>query len=172
MKLNILGIALLAAFIIGCNEGPVGPRGPEGPAGNANVFSVGFTFSMNDAIINNNVASVQFDVPGITPRVVDEGAVLVFFRDQGTWTSMPFVFSVESEDLAAVDYTINMAYGYDDEFLEVFYETSVEDPDFAMDVFLDQPDREMKAVIIDGFFAKTQVDLTDYEAVAEHFDLK
>ncbi|NND71701.1 MAG: hypothetical protein HKN43_08980 [Rhodothermales bacterium] len=172
MKRNLLGLAIFAGVLVGCNQGPVGPVGPEGAPGNANVFSVNFTFSVDDAIINGNVASVQFDVPGISPRVVDEGAVLVFFRDQGTWTSMPFVFSVESEDLAAVDYTINMAYGYDDEFLEVFYETSVEDPDFARDVFLDQPNREMKAVIIDGFFSKTHVDLTDYDAVAEHYGLK
>ena len=169
---RLLGLTLSIALLAGCDQGPTGPEGREGQPGNANVFSVNFTFSVNDAIINGNVASVAFDVPGITPSVVDDGAVLVFFRDQGTWTSMPFVFSVESEDLAAVDYTINMAYGFDDEFLEVFYEASIVDPDFAFDVFADQPDREMKAVIIDGLFGKTQIDLTDYNAVAEYFGLE
>ncbi len=163
---------MFMAVLVGCEQGPRGPVGPQGDPGNANVFSLNFTFSIADAIINGNVASVQYDVPGITPNVVDDGAVLLFFRDQGTWTSMPFVFSVESEDLAAVDYTINMAYGFDDEFLEVFYETSVVDSDFAMDIFLEQPDREMKAVIIDGFFAKSSVDLTDYNEVATFFGLE
>lgn len=172
MKRTLLLSALVLAVLTGCEQGPRGPVGPQGDPGNANVFSLNFTFSIADAIINENVASVQYDVPSITPNVVDEGAVLLYFRDQGTWTAMPFLFSYESSSLEAVDYTVNMAYGFDDEFLEVFYETSVQDTDFARDVFLDQPDREMKAVVIEGFFSKTDIDLTDYEAVADYFGLE
>ncbi len=161
---------LLLALLAGCDT--VVEEGPQGPPGNANVFSLNFDFSMNDAIINGNVASAQYDVPSITPSVVDEGAVLLFFRDQGTWTAMPFVIAVESEDTPAVDYTINFGFGFDDQFIEVFYETSVADDDFAKTLLLEQPDRQIKAVVIDGFpFGKTSIDLSDYEAVKDYFQL-
>ena len=165
---NGLAVLLLLA-VAGCEidatTGPEGPPGPPGAPGNANVFTLNFTFSMVDAIINDNVASVQFDAPDVSPSVVDEGAVLMFFREQGTWTAMPYVFAYESPDLAAVDYTVNLGFGYEVDFLEVFYEASTDAIDLT-----DQPDRQIKAVVIDGFpFGKTDVDLTDYEAVKAYF---
>ncbi|MFK7844549.1 MAG: hypothetical protein AB8G77_04550, partial [Rhodothermales bacterium] len=78
------------------------------------TLPVEFLFSMDDAAINGDVASVQFTVGSVTPNVVDNGAVLAFFREQGTWTAMPYTFGIESPDLLAVDYTITMGYGYDD----------------------------------------------------------
>jgi len=141
--------------------------GPVGPPGNANVFSLNFNFRMVDASINGTVASVPYDVPDITPLVVDEGAVLLFFRDQGTWTAMPYTFGVESQDLPAVDYTVSFGYGYDDGFLEIFYETSTDAVDF-----FSLPDRTIKAVIIDGFaYGKNRIDLTDWNAVKEFYQL-
>lgn len=154
---TIFAALVLITGVMACEEGPVGPPGRDG---NANVFTVNFTYTMADASINGNVASVQYDVPGITPLVVDEGAVLLFFREQGTWTAMPYTFGVESADIAAVDYTITLGFGYDDQFIEVFYEASTDA--VALE---NQPDREIKAVIIEGFAGKTGVDLTDYEAV-------
>lgn len=172
--LSFLLTASLVFLSTGCivddngTEGPPGPRGPEGPPGNANVFSLNFLFSMDAAVINGNVASVQFEVPDITPSVVDDGAVLLFFREQGTWTAMPYTFAVESPDLPAVDYTISLGFGYDDAFLEVFYEASTDE--VALE---DQPDRDIKAVVIDGFpLGKQDVDWTDYEAVKTFFGLK
>ncbi len=168
---SLLTTGLVTLFMVlasGCEVNTVGPEGPPGPPGNANVFTLNFTFSMADATINGNVASVQFEAPDITRSVVDEGAVLMFFREQGTWTAMPYTFAVESPDLPAVDYTITLGFGYDVQFFEVFYEASTDA--VALE---DQPDRLMKAVIIDGFPAgKTGVDLTDYEAVRQYFGLK
>jgi len=92
----------------------------------------------------------------------------MFFRDQGTWTAMPYTFGVESQDLPAVDYTISLGFGYELGFLEVFYEASTD----AVDLF-GLPDREMKAVIIDGFyFGKKQLDVTNWEEVKAAYDLK
>lgn len=160
-----LSFTLLAT---GCVfEETIGPEGPPGPPGNANVFTVNFLFSMQDAIINDNVASVQYEVPSIYASVVDEGAVLLYFREQGTWTAMPYTFAVESREIQAVDYTISMGFGYDTGFLEVFYEAS--SADIALE---NQPDREIKAVIIDGFpLGKRSIDLTDYQAVKQYFGL-
>ena len=81
--------------------------------------------------------------------------------------AMPYTFANESPSLPAVDFTITLGYAYDDRFLEVFYEASTEEIDLS-----EQPDRAMKAVIIDGFPAgKAAVDLSDYEAVMRYFGL-
>ncbi|NNE70604.1 MAG: hypothetical protein HKN29_09620 [Rhodothermales bacterium] len=157
---GLLTIALLT-MTAGCvfEEG-IGPVGPQGPPGNANVFSLNFDFLLADAAINGYVASVQYDVPDINTGVVQEGAVLLFFRDQGTWTAMPYTFYTDDGD------AVSMGFGYDVGFMEVFYETAFTDPALL-------PDREMKAVIIDGFTAfKAGIDLTDYNAVAEYFGLE
>lgn len=160
------GLVLIAS---GCViEESVGPEGPQGPPGNANVFSLNFTFRLADAAYNGAVASVQFDVPDLNANVVDEGAILMFFRDQGTWTAMPYTFGVESLDLPAVDYTISVGYGYEVGFLEVFYEASTDAVDLSQ-----LPDRQMKLVVIDGFFyGKTGVDLTDWDVVKALYDLE
>ncbi|PIQ62539.1 MAG: hypothetical protein COV99_06200 [Bacteroidetes bacterium CG12_big_fil_rev_8_21_14_0_65_60_17] len=161
-------VLLLALSLAACNmETGTGPTGPPGPPGNANVFSLNFVFSMDDAEVNGSVASVQYDVPDLTPLVVDEGGVLMFFRDQGTWTAMPWTIGVESADLPAVDYTISLGFGYDAGFLEVFYEASTP----AIDL-LNEPDREVKLVVIDGsVFGKKAVDLQSWESVKAAYDL-
>ena len=166
ISVRLITILLLSFAWVGCVfEESVGP---EGPPGNANVFSLNFDFVLADAVFNGTVASVQFDIPDITPLVVDEGAVIMYFRDQGTWTAMPYTYGVESEDVPAVDYTVSLGFGFDVGFLEVFYETSID----ALDV-PDLVDREMKAVIIDSFaFGKQDVDLSDWNAVQEFYGLK
>lgn len=166
--LQLLLILSLALSAPGCIiEESVGPEGPMGPPGNANVFSLGFDFFLDDAVINGAVASVQYDVPDLTASVVDDGAVLMFFRDQGTWTAMPYTFGVESQDLPAVDYTISLGFGYEVGFLEVFYEASTDAVNLRQ-----LPDREMKLVVIDGwYYGKRSIDLTDWEAVKAAYGL-
>ena len=163
---TILATGALLFTLSACVDN--GPVGPPGPPGNANVFSATFNFRANDLVVNGPVASVQYDVPAITPGVVDDGAVLAFFQEQGTWTAMPYTFAEESPDLPAVDYTITLGYGFDDRFLELFYESSTDAVDLTT-----QPDRLIKVVIIDGFpLGKTGIDLRDYEAVKRYFDLE
>jgi len=161
----LLTIAIInSGCIVDDNEGP---PGPQGPPGNANVFSMNFDFLLADAVFNGTVASVQYDVPALTVSVVDDGAVLLFFRDQDTWTAMPYTFGVESPDLPAVDYTVSFGFGYEVGFLEVFYESSIDAIDIAS-----LPDREIKAVVIDGFpFGKKNIDLTDWSVVKKAFNL-
>ena len=157
---TILTTALIALAMTGCViEESVGPRGPQGPPGNANVFTLNFDFLLNDAAFNSGVASVQYDVPDITENVVDEGAVLLFFRDQGTWTAMPYTFFTPGGR------AVSFGFGYEVGFLEVFYETV--NADLAT-----LPDREMKAVIIDGFAFKSGLDVTDWKAVSAFYGLE
>ena len=130
--------------------------------------SVEFVFSMSDAVINGDVASSQFNVPAINRAVVNNGAVLAYFREQGTWTAMPFTFAVESPELPAVDYTITMGFGFDEGFLEVFYEASSEAANLE-----DQPDRFIKVVILDDLSipAIANLDLSDYNQVKQTLQL-
>ena len=164
-------LAFLALGVAGCDGGvgPEGPPGPPGPPGrDAVVFARPFDFSMEEAQFDGPVASVAYDAPDITLDVVEHGAVLVFFREQETWTAMPYTFAEESPNLAAVDFTITLGYAYEEAVLEVFYEASTDEVDLST-----QPDRKMKLVVIGGFAAsKAGVDLTDYEAVAAHFGLE
>ena len=174
-------LLLLPLLIVACDSGITGPRGHDGRDGRdgldgrdgvVDVFALNFTFSMGNAIVNGPVASEQFDVPDITPSVVDNGAVLLFFREQGTWTATPFTYGIESDDpnLNAVDYTVTLSYGYDDGFLEPFYEGSIDIDLIPADVL---PDREMKAVIIDGFLVgKSDLDLSDWDTVKSVFGLE
>lgn len=144
-----------------------GGDGPTGPEREASVHTITFDFDMSDATFNGPVASVQYDVPSITPSVVDHGGVLAFFWEQGTWTAMPYTFAEESPELPAVDFTITLGYGYDDEFLEVFYEASTDEIDLG-----NQPPREIRAVILNGYApAKAGIDHTDYEAVARYYGI-
>jgi len=158
---SIITLAFVMLAASGCVlEESVGPQGPRGYDGNANVFTLSFDFFMADAAINGNVASVQYDVSDITRSVVEEGAVLLFFRDQGTWTAMPYTFFTPN------GFVVSFGFGFDLGFMEVFYETNGSNPATL-------PDREMKAVIIDGFPAfKAGIDLTDYNAVVEYFGLE
>ncbi len=164
MKNLVLNLILLFSLVLmsGCI---VDANDDTGTA----IYPLEFVFSMDDAVINGDVASVQFNVGSVTPSVVDNGAVLAYFREQGTWTAMPYMFAVESAELLAVDYTITMGYGYDDGLIEVFYEAST--PEAPL---LDQPDRRIKAVILEdlAYVSEANVNLNDYEAVKAHFNLK
>jgi hypothetical protein len=157
----IAPIALVLA-VSGCTV-----EGPMGPPGNANVFSSTFMFRVADAQISGPVASAQFDMPAITNAVVDGGAVLMFFEEQGTWTAMPFTFGQEAPDLPAVDFIITIGYGFARGLLEVFYEAST-----TAISLRSQPDRRMKVVVIEGFaLNKTSLDTSNHEAVMDFFGL-
>lgn len=158
--------SLIAGFLllgVGC-EGPVGPPGPPGdPA--VRTFTVDFL--MEDAVVEGPVVSAQYDAPEITRQAVQGGAVLAYYREQGTWTALPYTYGVESPDLPAVDYTVTLGYAYEEGFLEVYYEAS---SDHVID---DLPDQLIKVVVIEQFASArlAGVDPSDYEAVKNHFGL-
>ncbi len=132
------------------------------------VRSINLDFSMDDATFNGNVASVSYDVPEIDARVAAGGAILAFFREQGTWTAMPYTFAVDNPDIQAVDYTVTLGYAFEDRYLELFYEASTEQAPLE-----NQPDRVVKLVIIDAdvVSSKNAIDLTDWNQVKAYYGL-
>jgi hypothetical protein len=112
------------------------------------------------------VISQAYDAPEVTRGVVEQGMVTAYYREQGTWTAMPYTYGVESPDLAAVDYTVTFAYAYEEGFVELFYEVSNEA------AFPSLVDREVKFVVLYGSPATFSVDWSDYSEVAQRFNLE
>lgn len=149
-------------------EGPRGPRGPQGPPGGALTVSFEVPFNVDNAALNGQVLSQQYDAPEITQDVVDNGIVTAYYREQGTWTAMPYTYRVQDGSL---DYTVTFAYAFERGFTEVFYEFSNDDalPDLV--------NREVKFVILYGTPAATaelakSINWSDYEDVAAKLGLE
>ena len=164
-------VLLALATAPGCDSqtgppGPPGPPGPSGPPGDAAVESFTVDFFVDDAAQNGTVFSQAYDAPEITAGVVQQGMVTAYFREQGTWTAMPYTYGVESPEVPAVDYTVTFGYAYEQGFVELFYEVSNEA------AFPSLVDREVKVVVLYGSPAAFNVDWSDYSAVAQRFDLE
>ena len=163
----MLLVVLMGMIVTGCDDDIAAPEY------RATVRALQVTFSFNDATYTATVASEKFRIPEITPSVVDRGAVLLYFRDQGTWTALPYTLGIESKNLAAVDYTFTIGYAYDDALLEVFVEASTDD-NVAWEELLSllPAQYQMKAVIVDALhFRTSEVDYSDYEDVQAYFNL-
>ena len=178
-----LSTLLLLGLLIFTTSGCVikDDSNPVGPIGNADIFSLNFNFNLRQAEISDDglVSSTRYDVSDITPSVVDEGTVLVYYRFAGTWTALPYTISVEApDDPPRVDYSATFSYGYDDNRLDVFVEASTSDPVVweELEAFpLFDGGTQMKAVIIDSLpIAAKQgtLDLRDYEAVKAYYGLE
>ena len=165
----LIGCVVLA--VAGCVE----VTGPAGPPGNANVRALTVRFVAKEATLNGTVASQGYTVPEITPSVVDRGAVLVYLRDQRTWTAMPLTVSIENADLAVVDYTFTIGYAYDDGFLEVFIEASTQD-EVVWEEIADRLPAEyiMKVIVIDGYYNTQEAGISpaDYEAIRAYYGVE
>jgi len=167
----LLALLMLLTACVGI-EGPPGRDGRDGVDGTF-AISIPFIFDLDIDTRAGAVASAAFDMPEITPSVTDNGVVIVYFFDQGTWTALPFTIGLESPEEPVVDYTVTLGYAFDDALLEVFLEASTDD-----DIVWEEIDAffgggvDMRAVILDGVVAgQTTVDLTDYDAVVNHFNL-
>jgi hypothetical protein len=168
LLVSFLGPLLVGGCEVAGVPGPPGPRGPRGPAGapgDPAVTSFIVDFYVDEAAVNGTVVSQAYDAPEITPGVVETGMVTAYYREQGTWTAMPYTYGVESPDVEAVDYTVTLGYAYESDFFEVFYEVS--DPV----AFESLVDREVKVVILYGDPATFSVDWSNYSEVASRFDL-
>ena len=171
MKRFPILVGLAVIFLSGCSEF----AGPQGPPGNANVVTLTLRFIPARAAVNGSVASTQYRVPEVTPAVADLGAVLAYFRDQGTWTALPFTIGVEDKDDPVVDYSFTLGYAYEEALVEVFIESSTGD-EAVWDDIVTQLEEEyrIKVVVIHGFAAQAgeNIDFSDYEAVMHWYGIE
>ena len=162
-------LLFLPAMLTSC----VGPRGPEGPQGvpgrdgNANVISINYEAIASDWYDVGTPGTVDYflaldlDVPEITSDIVDHGMVMVYYRPdtQSPWIALPYTYI-----------------SHDPEFIEKL--------DFIYDlgfVGIQSQATDREAAAYEGFFrlivasavpvGKMEVDLTDYNAMAEFYNL-
>ena len=162
--------ALLSLFVplvalpllAGCEVNTVESRPPP-----QEPLAVSFTasFNMADAFVEGTIATVVFDAPEVTSRVVQTGMVMVYVREADTWTALPYTYGVESPDLPAVDYTVSLGYAFETGRVDVFYDVS--NP-VALDLV---PNRTVKVVVIRGDAVTYDVNWTDFDDVQIHFGL-
>ena len=132
------------------------------------IYSTQFDFTPSSATLNGSVLSQQFNVPAIDASVVDAGAVLLYYREQNSWTAMPYTYAVDDPAQKAVSYTISLGFAFEDRFLEVFYEASTDAVNLRQ-----QPARRIKLVVLGPDLAgKRGIDYSNYAEVKAAFGLK
>jgi len=162
IKLLFLGLAVTGMGLSSCKK-EAGPAGPAGAAGNANVKSVSFNTQASDwdgDIVNGYTAN--FNAPIITSGIVSTGVVLCYISWFGENYALPYSYLYNG-------YTRHMLFNYELNNLSV----SVRDDDgltsnpgdFSAVV-------KIVAISSTGLIANPNLDLTDYNAVADAFDLK
>lgn len=185
MRKPLLAAVCLVVGAAACN-GEDGPAGPEGPPGNANVGSGTATLASADWLWNSQWSlesaagsttswfSRYVDIPDalITQDIVDDGAVLVYFKPvegQTFWTPLPFAFVAFGSQ-----YYHQFHYRYDVGNIRLHYFWTPNGggtvPSGLSTYAI--PDHTFRWVVIAGFTAtamrRDNVPLHDYEAVMRY----
>lgn len=112
-NLFVLFMLVLGLGLLGCEgpEGPTGPagtqgpqgeqgpQGPEGSPGTANViysdwFAIGDVSTPADTtLISRNYTRYHIQAPELTQEIIDNGAVLVYYKLLGQITPLPFTIA-------------------------------------------------------------------------------
>ncbi len=164
MRVLSVCFCLYGLFVLGCRDTVVAPRS------DIEMRTVNVVFSVDRASLNGPVASQQYSIPDITRRVVRTGAVLAYYREQDTWTALPYTVGRESADVNAVDYTFTIGYGYDTGFFEVFIEASTSDPAVWQQIANSLPrSYEVRLVILENGL-QSGLDATNYNAIMSHYE--
>ncbi|MEL6591644.1 MAG: hypothetical protein AAFP02_05490 [Bacteroidota bacterium] len=165
-----LALLLLMPFVlVSC----VGPRGPEGIPGrdgrdgNANVISINYEAISSDWYdvgtpgTDDYFLALDLDVPEINTDIVESGLVMVYYRPdtQSPWIALPYTYISHNPSFVE-----KLDFIYDLNFLGI--------QSMATD---------KSAAAYEGFFrvivasaipvGKVAVDLTNYEEVAEFYEI-
>ncbi|MGN0032534.1 MAG: hypothetical protein ACI358_01960 [Candidatus Limimorpha sp.] len=171
---NSLTVLMICLAVFSC-KGPKGDQGPVGPAGNANVFSAVVDTRPNNWIWDSGGCNwyVDFDwVDGITPDIVDNGAVLVYMENPNpsyyAWHQLPLTLYISDEYSSTVETT------YYDGGLSLFWTNSDLNEHLNPCSALSTDVLSFKVVAIDGyaFSNNSNCDFSDYEAVKRTFNLE
>lgn len=149
-------------------QGAQGPAGPQGVAGNANVTQINYTTRTHTGTSDLFIAMPA----SITAITLEQSLVYVYVKQNSTSTGQTtaYWFSVPGETLTGNEYSFYMAAGGNTTpglFLRrvVAYRPGAETFD-AVRVLLVQANNS-----INGRVAAPEVDMRDYEAVRQYYNL-
>ena len=156
-------------------KGPKGDQGPAGLDGNANVYSAVVETRSDNWKWDSDALNwyVDFDwVDGITPDIVDNGAVLVYMENPNpsyySWHQLPLTLYVSDNYSSTIETT------YYDGGLSLFWTNSDLNQHFNPCNELSTDALSFKVVAIGGyaFSNNSGCDFSDYEAVKKTFNLE
>jgi hypothetical protein len=168
-------MAALLLVLAGC-EGPQGPPGRDGFDGRNGrdgldaplPLSIRYTVLAEDWLANGTdgqpgyFLEVELPVPEITQSIVDDGMVLVYYQAQAgdPWLFLPYTFI--SSDAPPFTEVLDFIYGF--EFVNMKSQAN----DFGATPY----EGTFRVVVAPAEpVNKAPIDYTDYDSVAEFFDL-
>ncbi|PSQ99808.1 MAG: hypothetical protein BRD48_02990 [Bacteroidetes bacterium QS_9_68_14] len=107
----------------GCDSDDTRPPPPEG----ADVRAFEVDFDLDGATREGGFATAPYDASEparAAVAVAEEGLVIAYVREAGTWTALSYTCGVEAPEQPVVDYTVSLGYGFETGFVELFYEPS------------------------------------------------
>lgn len=188
-----LGLLVLICLSLACEgpEGPsgatgsVGPQGPagtQGPAGNQgptgtqgemgahNVFFSAWITNSWTRMPDNFVGDT-IPAPQITQKILDEGVVVAYFRDNDTSTTIK-IFPVQIYQGGTLTWLFTLEMKSIKEKLIMFHGPSRVP---GTDAFNSMPFSQVRYMVIPGVSPVGRMnlpDFDDYEAVCAYFDVK
>jgi len=160
----MLGLLIATSMLSACKKKEVvGPTGPAGPTGNANVKSFIIETTAADWA-GDQVTGYQagFEVPIITDAIADNGAVMcyVVWGNSG-YLALPYSYNYGT-------YTRYWSFEY---LTEYIYLKVKDDDGYTPNPGDGLAMIKVVAISSTGLMQNPNLDLTDYEAVKEAFDL-
>ena len=174
--LRFFTLSLLALMASSCLrvQGPIGPQGPpgfpgqNGQDGNANVWSINYLALASDwydvgvSGDDGYYLALDLNVPEITASIVNSGVVMVYYRatDNSPWTALPYTFISHNPE-----YIEKLDFIYDQSFVGMQSQAS--------DRQATPYEGTYRVIVASGVpIGKTDIDWTDYDAVADYLGLE
>lgn len=149
--------------------GATGQTGPSGPAGTTNVIYSPWITNVWTKQENNFIVHI-IDAPPITQLVLDEAAILVYFKESPTSNFikiLPNTYYTNAVPVFTIDFTAELGN------LTVFHGVSKNPEGLGVETF--SPNSLIRYMIIPGAVSGRMdypVDFNNYEAVCSYFGIE
>lgn len=158
-----LFVACATMFSACTKEGPKGDTGPAGPKGNANVVSSSVTAFASDWQYTAPSWRMNIAYPAITQDILDNGAVLVYMKNnQSSWSQLPLTIYQSATYSTSIEVVTGLG------GLSIFWT----DSDLLQPINPGGATFKIVVVAASGMALNPDVDLNDYQAVQRAFDLE
>lgn len=134
MKYLLLIIITACSMLFISCEAPPGPMGPQGPQGEqgiagedgtdgaANIQTYRASWETSDIFWDmTGYGEVAFSLEALTSTIVNEGVVLAYYGDEGSWVALPWTFRSDFNGDGTTD-TMEFSYAYEEgTFYVIFF---------------------------------------------------